>query len=189
MVFFKMMVSVDLCLVRGTKRTLTQRTILDFCSRSTGGIELDKSETVQKNRREQEIVHDDKSVSDSECVLIETDLSESSRRREVENEALLGKITQVCVNNSDVRCSSPSCSPSSDNDMFDFHMHISDDDLSATKLETVIVGRRYHAKHEPSPGATVYILRDPENVKDNYALKVFFLLFKKTSCCFSPFLI
>ncbi|KAA8535318.1 hypothetical protein F0562_030321 [Nyssa sinensis] len=47
------------------------------------------------------------------------------------------------------------------------------DDVSGVVLETFIVSRRFSEKVELNPGTSISLLRDPDNVKDPNAVKVF----------------
>ncbi|PKA66139.1 Fanconi-associated nuclease 1 like [Apostasia shenzhenica] len=47
------------------------------------------------------------------------------------------------------------------------------DTMHGLSLETFIVGRRFHEKAELQEGARIYVLRDPENARDDNAIKVF----------------
>lgn len=71
---------------------------------------------------------------------------------------------------------SSSSSPSDDGVL---PVHDDDDEpdsIFGVKLETFIVGRRYTDQEEICPGATVSLFRDPQNVKDPNAIKVFVFL-------------
>lgn len=52
---------------------------------------------------------------------------------------------------------------------------LSVDDISGVILETFIVGRRFSDEKELNLGASISLLRDPDNVKDPNAIKVYFL--------------
>lgn len=58
------------------------------------------------------------------------------------------------------------------NEVPDFDVTITQDDIYGVILETFIVGRRFGDETELYLGASIHLSRDPDNVKDPNAIKV-----------------
>ncbi|CAN6447196.1 unnamed protein product [Victoria cruziana] len=56
-----------------------------------------------------------------------------------------------------------------------------DDDVPLETLETYIVGRRFYDEADLKQGASIIFIRDPENVKDQFAIKGFISSLPKNS--------
>ncbi|CAN6572874.1 unnamed protein product [Malus baccata var. baccata] len=162
---------LDVCLSRGTKRKLTQRTLLElnFCPDSK----------VQARSRDLEglgnelfhTVHDDGSVQSvhgfSDDTLCGSLLNSMSDMQNQVNSPSRKPISKDRVSAAfDVHSLAPK------NEVMDCDMTITEDDICRVILETFIVGRRFSDENELYLGASISLLRDPDNIKDPNAIKV-----------------
>ncbi|GFZ05967.1 hypothetical protein Acr_18g0001370 [Actinidia rufa] len=142
----------DTCLARGTKQKLSQCTLLqlNFCSESKVDTQFCKSDQVGVN------------VTQMVCVDI---LSDTVHK-------LLGFIEENLTNDDciDYRVDSPSLLP--ENKMPKYEMAETVDDICGALLKTFIVGRKFSDEVRLNCGASITLLRDPNNVKDCNAIKV-----------------
>ncbi|XP_072071714.1 fanconi-associated nuclease 1 homolog isoform X2 [Arachis hypogaea] len=149
---------LDACLLRGTKRKLTQRTLL----------QLNFSPVLSKVK----IVPDELVESDNPGI-VPLSPPETIAREEIEDsgsEELTGKESLLIDSEIDCMVSSSSFCPK--NEMAELPMDDCKPDTFEATLDTFIVGRRYADREEISPGLTIALSRDPYNVKDSNAIKV-----------------
>lgn len=175
----------DDCLTRGTKRKLSQRTLLDWnFSRESNKSEQTEVNVVQTipDKLEQSEVNVVQTspdndvrgtVNNSSDPVAENDNNLECKMQDsrghilhipavasVEEPMLNGKLNHIE--------SSPPASP---------HISIPHnaetvDDIYGYNLLTNIVARRFCDKVELNPGDTISLMRDPSNAKDSNAIKV-----------------
>ncbi|KAJ1435486.1 VRR-NUC domain [Sesbania bispinosa] len=143
---------IDLCLtqprVSGTKRKLTQRTLLQL--NFTRPENLSNGDAASASH-----VRSSKGAQDDDTCEEELKLTENHK---VELDSAVSTTTT--------------------NSSLPFNNGVTDVDndynpnIFEVKLETFIVGRRYSDREEICSGTTVSLLRDPQNVKDPNAIKV-----------------
>ncbi|KAL8122270.1 hypothetical protein AgCh_018858 [Apium graveolens] len=161
---------LDDCLARGTKRKLSQRTLLDWnFSRDSSKSKQTEFGAVQTGL--DNYVHD--FVNKSSDPVAENDYSlkcETSDSRDhilhtpafasVETPVLNGKLNHIE--------NSPPASPQ----ISIPHTAETVDDIYGYNLLSNIVARRFCDKVELNPGDTISLMRDPNNSKDPNAIKV-----------------
>ncbi|PIA29938.1 hypothetical protein AQUCO_05800189v1 [Aquilegia coerulea] len=164
---------LDVCLSRGTKRKLTQRTLLQFSfsPKSKEITDLGRLNSTKSNLSQS--VSDHNNFQRTKCPLPEVDgplpLS-SITTLETCEEASEILFRKDIVNDKEVeipgflsKCTMPkfdTCSTS---------------DKSVQVLETYIVGRKFSDAVEFKQGNTFSLSRDPNNSKDPSAIKVLFM--------------
>ncbi|CAL1366613.1 unnamed protein product [Linum trigynum] len=165
---------LDVCLVQGKKRKLTQRTLLQLDFRSKSGSEIGSSESGKLNS----------SVVSS---------------GPFENKHLLRRVFGLQKPNSDegkdIDTAKPPSVVASSNDSQAVEQICENDEsvgqvgsssvtdklqMTLETLETFIVGRKFSDEKELNCGASITLLQDPENAKDPNAIKV--LLGDSASC-------
>nr|CAD1836469.1 unnamed protein product [Ananas comosus var. bracteatus] len=145
---------LDLCLTRGTKRKLTQRTLLQFKFSPHSKIQrsLDDLDQNEENVADTEPFDEDKSRN--RLVSCRYNTAESTG----ENSSTSG--------------------PSDHPNNFQYILDVCNDGLlskaplAGVALETFIVGRRFYDDVELQQGAKITVLRDSQNAKDKHAIKV-----------------
>lgn len=170
----------DMCLSRGTKRKLTQRTLLqmNFCLPSK--VQICSSEKEQSENNSLLINHYERIVRNGVHVLHNFDGCEENDSTSTLSESLLNSKS---VTNKDSLSESSICDDNTDEniDMFslsrknetsDDDMAIMPNDIAGVILETFIVGRKYSGEKEINFGERISLVRDPRNVKDPNAVKV-----------------
>ncbi|CAK9176019.1 unnamed protein product [Ilex paraguariensis] len=170
---------LDACLARGTKRKFSQRTLfqLNFCSRSKvkiHAIELDDASTTVSQsgpnngslcvtNRKSDDVRGFEAYTNNRCeVPLNSEVMQTYRIGSTEN-----PVTDDRIN---YRVDLASLLPENEMSTYDIDKNV--DDISGLFLETFIVGRRFGDEVELTTGASVLLLRDPDNVKDPNAVKV-----------------
>ncbi|KAI3511622.1 hypothetical protein L1887_18778 [Cichorium endivia] len=165
---------LDACLTRGTKRKLSQQTLLqfNFSPKSKVQICLTNSDDTTSN-----ITSHHKDITDSigidaeETESITYESSSSPDNASLVNMDHSAEISgnDDTVNNGGIVNSSSLVSETeaSENDSADL-----DDDISGKILATFIVGRRFGEEGELHTGTNISLCRDPENIKDINAIKV-----------------
>ncbi|XP_020111866.1 fanconi-associated nuclease 1 homolog isoform X1 [Ananas comosus] len=170
---------LDLCLTRGTKRKLTQRTLLQFKFSPHSKIQrsLDDLDQNEENVADTEPFDEDKSRN--RLVSCRYNTAESTGQNsstsgpsdhpnnfqyilDVCNDGLLSEAPLAGVNVADNGKMSVITIDSSETGDAD----------SRVALETFIVGRRFYDDVELQQGAKITILRDSQNAKDKHAIKV-----------------
>lgn len=175
------MISDD-CLARGTKRKLSQRTLLqlNFCSRTTVKIhstEAEYSETnVIQTIPDNNAGHGTLS-NFSDLGAEEYDYNRRKSPKSSDNVMhtyVVGPAENIVH---DVRINFKANSPPLFSEMSKFDTAETVDDIYEKSLATYIVARRFGDKVELNSGATISLLRDPDNAKDPDAIKVSFFNF------------
>ncbi|XP_047337703.1 fanconi-associated nuclease 1 homolog isoform X2 [Impatiens glandulifera] len=155
---------LDICLKRGTKRKLSQPTLLqlNFCSRLENGSHSSIKDIVDTKR----------SIANVECdTVLESIVSCNAMESSDMPSSSLSNDSLRATAPSDNFSSNAECSVSLNNEIQDHKSAIKDGD-DILSLETFIVGRRFSNEVEPNTGETIKLLRDPHNVKDCNAIKV-----------------
>ncbi|XP_056173803.1 fanconi-associated nuclease 1 homolog isoform X1 [Syzygium oleosum] len=163
---------LDTCLTRGTKRKLTQRTLLqlNFSPQSkvqVCPVELDlEQSTVYVVRNNP---HEDAANGGHEVDRVENEdgLLLNGRARSFGSECQIArKVDSASLSPKKV---APHCDVGVDNE-----------DIFGTIVDTFIVGRKFSDEKELKLGMAISLLREPENVKDPSAIKV---LSADSGCC------
>ncbi|XP_038703982.1 fanconi-associated nuclease 1 homolog isoform X2 [Tripterygium wilfordii] len=170
---------LDSCLSRGTKRKLTQRTLLQmkFCSGSVAHTSFCESEQLETNVDLMGLDNNEGKTAlsgfifsstiegnYSNCVVIPSN-PESSMETCMDGSTVNGI-------NSDGVDNKVEASLAINNEVPNCDMAVSVNNLSGLVIETFIVGRRFSDEKEINLGAAISLLRDPKNVKDPNAIKV-----------------
>lgn len=155
----------DVCLSRGTKRKLTQRTLLQLNFSPISKVQNFPGDSLK---------------SDNNAVLRDCNnhvlwnsssaLPAFAAEEESENKY---EVTQNLDHNHKSSCKISSSSLPSKNELPKWELTNFRASIAEVTLETFIVGRRYTDHEEIHPGATISLLRDPYNVQDSNAIKVF----------------
>ncbi|KAL8196659.1 hypothetical protein R6Q57_024640 [Mikania cordata] len=172
---------LDACLTRGTKRKLSQQTLLqfNFCSRSKAQSDLTNLDDSKSNPT----CHD-KDLTDLSRVDVEETNSITYESSLCSDNVSLGYIYgsgEISVTEdriirgdstiNDDRNVNFLLNPSGI-EVSDIDSANSDDDILGKVFGTFIVGRRFSEEEELHTGDNIYLCRDPENVKDPNAIKV-----------------
>ncbi|XP_043722626.1 fanconi-associated nuclease 1 homolog isoform X2 [Telopea speciosissima] len=172
---------LDTCLARGTKRKLTQRTLLEsrFCSRSKDKVHSDDSSNLGSNSTHRDL--ENSPACNTSSTLPEFGATEADKR----NQCLLPldlsfnreTCIEVLVENLPKEGSFDKVDEpppfSHDLEMHQLNMVSFKDNISGATLETFIVGRRFSDEVELKQGASISLSRDSNNPKDPNAIKVF----------------
>lgn len=173
----------DICLTRGTKRKLTQSTLLNF--RFSKKVSAEPTSNNLTNEVETESVKqiDEDLSRNQEFISLDSDTESSKAGATISSSGCLNgsfrtskTISTYAPSNTilpdvkDEHCSSsmlPTVATSCSDDA------CADLDSSTTiTVDTVIVGRRFHENIELREDAGITFLRDPQNAKDSDAIKV-----------------
>lgn len=148
---------LDVCLSRGTKRKLTQCTLLQL-----NFIPISKVKIVPDD-----LVKSDNLSNESPVLAVQdkNEIESNTCEELTENPGIVHKIDST---------SSSTSSLSLNNEI-----HYKPNIFGVT-LETFIVGRRYTDQEEICPDTTISLLRDPQNIKDSNAIKV---VSADSACC------
>ncbi|XP_071720394.1 fanconi-associated nuclease 1 homolog [Rutidosis leptorrhynchoides] len=165
---------LDACLARGTKRKLSQQTLLqfNFCSKSKMKLDPTDSDDTKSNPTSHHtkitnlrgigtevtssIIYDSFSSSDNVSLMPKDGLVEETSM----NQDTI--ITCGSVVNHDENVNSENDGVIKDDD----------DDISEKSLATFIVGRKFSDVEELHTGDNITLCRDPDNSKDPNAIKV-----------------
>ncbi|XP_050946040.1 fanconi-associated nuclease 1 homolog isoform X4 [Cucumis melo] len=173
---------LDECLSRGTKRKLTQSTLLqlNFYSRSK---DQPQSHVLKSEKKESSVGPGDglmpstvhKLPKDASCIendeIICESLVECAMRPQ--KDCLFDALNHCeRTNGASEICCSPKNKTSG--------MLVARDDLSGLILQTFIVGRKFSDEKELNLGERISLERDPTNVKDPNAIKV---ISADSECC------
>ncbi|CAN1346686.1 Fanconi-associated nuclease 1 homolog [Linum perenne] len=165
---------LDVCLSKGKKRKLTQRTLLqlDFGWKASSSIDSSESEklgscvvssgSLNNKLSEKAVVGLQNSMTAVEkdidrgksVLVVETSVDEQIYENDERSHL---------VNSSSVTIANEVDSSAED---------VTRDFTSGVTLDTYIVGRKFSVEKDLSHGAKISLLRDPENVKDPNAIKV-----------------
>ncbi|PWA46851.1 fanconi-associated nuclease [Artemisia annua] len=158
---------LDACLTRGTKRKLSQQTLLQFNFSPRSKIKVysvDSGDTKSKPAS-----HDKDTQALSVVSTEETIEYESSSSLDNVSLALRDHSAETSVNDDRIITD---VSTVNDLEVCENDSADSDDDILGKLLATFIVGRRYGEEVELRAGDTISLCRDPENIKDPNAVKV-----------------
>ncbi|XP_062108076.1 fanconi-associated nuclease 1 homolog isoform X2 [Humulus lupulus] len=177
---------LDMCLSSKStkKRKLTQRTLLqmNFCAPSTIQIHSSESGHIGNDLL---IANCDESIARNGDHVLNS--SKGVEENNVGLSNLLLHLKSVTQNQIDDISKKPNHGNNTDDAMTDRHslsvletpntdtccdVQTTLDDISGVILETFIVGRRFSDEKEINHGASIYLQRDPHNVKDPNAIKV-----------------
>lgn len=172
----------DACLTRGTKRKLTQRTLLqlNFCPISGNKTSLGVSENHKASVRKNKLVGGKEFTS--------SDLKVKSCSFEKEKNHYASDLSDKYLSNS-IHCTDAEMESNLVENTVSWKVLPQGMRLPEVVtcgvdianfigvLETFIVGRKFHDNIELQQGAGLSIRRDPENAKDKYAIKVCFVFF------------
>uniref|UniRef100_A0A0E0A5P7 Fanconi-associated nuclease n=1 Tax=Oryza glumipatula TaxID=40148 RepID=A0A0E0A5P7_9ORYZ len=180
---------LDICLTRGTKRKLTQSTLLDFSfsKKDTADPALnnlndsDEAEHMEPTNGNVSSdgaflsLNNDKvnlkgsaNASSPGCLHGSPDISETCDTC-LPPDALLPYMENTA--NSGVVKKCLSHMPSTDSTSSTIGLLSVTDSSNSVVVDTVIVGRRFHDNIELQEGASIALLRDPQNAKDPDAIK------------------
>jgi Fanconi-associated nuclease 1 len=170
---------LDACLSRetrtqtGTKRKLTQRTLLQssFWSRSKTQASSCESEQLENNLCGGG--PDDSLVENASHEL--QDFGDAEEHdTDLQIQIHMDGGFENPINDDTTRSLSPK------NVVSNGDMDVTFDNVSGVTLETFIVGRKFSDEKELDLGARISLLRDPDNVKDHNAIKV---VSADSGCC------
>ncbi|KAL5542879.1 hypothetical protein UlMin_010589 [Ulmus minor] len=170
---------LDVCLSRGTKRKLTQRTLFEmkFCSPSK--VQNPSSEREQFGNNLFLITCDESNIPNGICRLPDSGGVEENDS----NQSASLKLKSIVKTHTDGLFGNPLCDDETRNnidtnllvlktEVTDFDVSITVDDISGVALETLIVGRRFSDEKDVNLGESIFLQRDPHNVNDPNAIKV-----------------
>lgn len=170
----------DACLSRGTKRKLTQCTLLQLNFSAQTKIQNISNETKlsgtnvfpegQDESLAQNAIHGLPNfavVEDNDNNHFRSALSMESFKQ-----AYMGGSTEDPISYQRINLKDRTASSSPNNYVPKHGMDVTNDDMSKSSLQTFIVGRRYSDEKGINIGAGISLLRDPDNVKDPNAIKV-----------------
>ncbi|XP_024983446.1 fanconi-associated nuclease 1 homolog isoform X3 [Cynara cardunculus var. scolymus] len=172
---------LDACLARGTKRKLSQQTLLqfNFCSKSKVQFHSTNLDDTKSNLTSLE-----KDITDLGGVGTEDTDSITCQSSSSSDDILLANAddsAEISVNDEKIgvrggspvnnggRVNSPSLL--TETEVSEDDSANSDDDILGKLLATFIVGRRFSEEGELHTGASISLCRDPENIKDPNAVK------------------
>ncbi|KAJ9558885.1 hypothetical protein OSB04_013499 [Centaurea solstitialis] len=173
---------LDACLSRGTKRKLSQQTLLQFNFRSKSevrfyptnsddtksnltSLDTDITELSEVGTEDTSSMTCESSSSSGNVSPVNTD---GSAELLVDNERIRVKGGSPVNNGGRVESFSLVLETEvSEDDSANF-----DDDISGKLLSTFIVGRKFSEEGELQTGSNISLCRDPENIKDPNAVKV-----------------
>ncbi|XP_024026084.1 fanconi-associated nuclease 1 homolog isoform X1 [Morus notabilis] len=171
---------LDMCLSRGTKRKLTQRTLLqmNFCLPEK--VQIHSSKRAQSRSNLLLITGDGRTVGNVVHGLPDFDCFEESDSTSNMSKSVLNlksalhedglSKSSICDDNTDENIVTHFLSEN--NEVPDDGMAITLDDVSGVILETFIVGRKFSDAKEINFGERISLVRDPHNIKDHNAIKI-----------------
>lgn len=170
----------DGCLSRGTKRKLSQRTLLqlNFCSRAkveSHSTELGTAENIRIQSSSDSNSGDGTLSNLSDLGAKEDDKIRCKSPKSSDYVIYTDVVgsAETSTNDDKLNCivnSPPSLSKMTKLDTSETGDDV--DDVYGKALATYIVARRFGDKVDLNAGSTISLLRDPENAKDPYAIKV-----------------
>jgi len=171
----------DACLSRGTKRKLTQQTLLQSNFWSQSKIQASSLELEQLENSVCDTGPDDHRVRNAVHGLLEfsattendIDLCGSSLKLESVVQTYKDGPSENAINDDRINYNLDTTQLlSPKNEALKGDRDVTIDDISGATLETFIVGRRFSDEKELHLGASISLLRDPDNDKDPNAIKV-----------------
>ncbi|XP_057959611.1 fanconi-associated nuclease 1 homolog isoform X2 [Malania oleifera] len=178
---------LDACLTRGTKRKMTQLTLLqlNFCSRSKDALQCCESNNSVTNEAWRET---ESSVAPNTVSML-SNINDAEENYDYGHSLCSNlETSRHTHDDSSTRDSSSDCNNykldtpllQSENGKPIFDTAVTMGNISRAVLHTFIVGRRFSEEGEVNLGASVSLLRDPNNVKDSNAIKVLSI---NSGCC------
>ncbi|KAK4838019.1 hypothetical protein QYF36_010411 [Acer negundo] len=180
---------LDACLSRGTKRKLSQRTLLQFNFSAQSKVhiqcnETDLSRTDVVCESPGEILPQNAFCGSLDYVLVEeNDINHcdgSHLNFKSVKKTNIGGSTETPINHQRIHCQNHVSSSSLNSEVPKLDVDVNIDDISGATLQTFIVGRRFSDEKGIIFGAHITLLREPNNVKDPNAIKV---LSVDSGCC------
>ncbi|KAH7565058.1 hypothetical protein JRO89_XS09G0122100 [Xanthoceras sorbifolium] len=180
---------LDACLSRGTKRKLSQRTLLqfNFSAQSKVQIQCNETELLRTDvvcNNPGETLPENAFCGSPNFVAVEENGNNRCDELQLNLESVkqtnIGDSTETPMNHQRIHSQNhmSSSSPDSEVPILDVDMNI--DDISVATLQTFIVGRRFSDEKGIKFGACITLLREPDNVKDPNAIRV---LSADSGCC------
>ncbi|GJU94765.1 fanconi-associated nuclease 1 homolog isoform X1 [Tanacetum coccineum] len=160
---------LDACLTRGTKRKLSQQTLLQFNFSPSPRSKIKVCLVDSDDTKSKLASHDKDTQAISVVSTKETIEYESSSSSDNVSLALIDTSAETLVNDDRIITDG---STVNDLEVCENDSANSDDDILGKLLATFIVGRRYGEEVELRTGDTISLCRDPENTKDPNAVKV-----------------
>ncbi|KAG8077160.1 hypothetical protein GUJ93_ZPchr0006g44200 [Zizania palustris] len=147
---------LDVCLTRGTKRKLTQSTLLDF--------RFSKKSTVDSAWNSLNNNNDKQNMEPTNVNVLSGGVFFSLNSDTVNSNDSADASSPGCLHGSlDILETCDTCLPPMA------------DSRTTVHVDTVIVGRRFHENIELQEGVSISLLRDPQNAKDPDAIKVLYV--------------
>ncbi|TXG69322.1 hypothetical protein EZV62_004257 [Acer yangbiense] len=180
---------LDACLSRGTKRKLSQRTLLQFNFSAQSKVhiqcnETDLSRTDVVCESPGEILPQNAFCGSPDYVLVEeNDINHcdgSQLNFKSVKKTNIGGSIETPINHQRIHCQNHVSSSSLNSEVPKLDVDVIIDDIFGATLQTFIVGRRFSDEKGINFGAHITLLREPHNVKDPNAIKV---LSVDSGCC------
>ncbi|KAF0901621.1 hypothetical protein E2562_003591 [Oryza meyeriana var. granulata] len=180
---------LDICLTRGTKRKLTQSTLLDFSfsKKATADPALNNSdETEHMELTDGNVSSDGAFFSLNSGMVNSKESADASSPGCLHGSPDISETCGTCLSldtslqhmentaNNDVVEKCLSHMPSTEATSCTFDARSVTDYSNTVLVDTVVVGRRFHENIELQEGASITLLRDPQNAKDPDAIKVLY---------------
>ncbi|XP_021765063.1 fanconi-associated nuclease 1 homolog [Chenopodium quinoa] len=176
---------LDMCLVRSTKRKLSQSTLLQFsfCSKLKDNKCVDEGVLAETNViQDSEPMKNDisqlASISNDKatCAISQCEISGPDDGTSLKSSLALDSISQqedsLNIVDDSINDMVDTYSVDLESGASNFDMEGILSELSGMVFKTCIVGRKYVDAAEIVSGASIYFLRDPTNIKDPNAIKV-----------------
>ncbi|XP_022722463.1 fanconi-associated nuclease 1 homolog isoform X1 [Durio zibethinus] len=171
---------LDGCLSRGTKRKLTQRTLLQLnfgCSQSKVQISSGESEQLSTSDLDKSPCDSEQNATGGFSKTIPSEEQSHDQRRQLPCTESVIRIdiagsTENPISDGSVNIMDELPVLSTDNEEPRHCMDETVDSISGMPIDTFIVGRRFSDEKDVNLGASISLLRDPDNIKDSNAIKV-----------------
>ncbi|XP_052190291.1 fanconi-associated nuclease 1 homolog isoform X2 [Diospyros lotus] len=167
---------LDTCIARGTKRKLSQRTLLQLNFFAESKVKTHLYESDHGGGNVGQMAPDCNAICKLRGFVVdqEIDSGEDKSLFDLESASCDDGSVENPVNNDRINCSAVSPLLLPENEFSKYEMAKTMDEIPGMVLKTFIVGRKYvdGDKIELNPGATIAFTREPDNVKDCNAIKV-----------------
>ncbi|XWS13293.1 hypothetical protein CRYUN_Cryun36dG0025000 [Craigia yunnanensis] len=179
---------LDGCLSRGTKRKLTQRTLLQLnfgCSQSKVQISSGESEQLLTSDLNKSPCDSEENATRGFSKISPSEEKSHDQRRQLPYTESVKQIdmagsTENPISNGRENIMVEFPALPTDNEEPRHRMDETVDSISGMAMDTFIVGRRFSDEKDVNLGASISLQRDPDNIKDSNAIKV---LSASSSCC------
>ncbi|KAG4158333.1 hypothetical protein ERO13_D02G113000v2 [Gossypium hirsutum] len=179
---------LDRCLSRRTNRKLTQRTLLELnfgCSQSKLQISSDESEQLLSSDLSKNCSDYEENVTRCFSKIDPREEKSHDQGRQFPHTESVKQIdvagsAENPISDGRANTMVDFSALSTDNEESRNHMDGTADSISGMAIDTFIVGRKFSDEKEVNLGANIYLLRDPDNIKDSNAIKV---LSASSACC------